>query len=157
MRVSGWKVAGVALLCGVMVGAVVPVGRSAVAKQKYETYKTRVMAGDLAVDWRAFRLAAMVGGVDGGFDWHPVRNQVLQDADADKDDAALAGRTRLSRATWRTRGPLLAMLVLRRMGRRCGGQGARDRGCERAVDPGVGRWKVGEDGVVYGGPARSTS
>ena len=119
MRVSGWRVAGVALLCGVMGSAArAQLDDPAVAKQKYETYKTRVMAGDLAVDWRAFRLAAMVGGVDGGFDWHPVRNQVLQDADAGKDDAALTGANQIiAHNMANPEGHVLAMLVLRRMGK----------------------------------------
>jgi hypothetical protein len=119
MRVLGWKVAGAVVLCGVMVGsAAAQLDDPAVAKQKYETYKTRVMGGDMTVDWRAFRLAAMVGGVDGGFDWQPVRNQVLKDADAGKDDAALAGANQIiAHNMANPEGHVLAMIVLRKLGK----------------------------------------
>jgi hypothetical protein len=111
-------VVGCALLCGALAGvAAGQIDEPAVAKQKYETYKTRVMAGDLSVDWRAFRLAAMVGG-SGEFDWHPVRNQVLKDADAGKEDSALAGANQIiAHNMANPEGHILAMLVLRKMGK----------------------------------------
>ena len=119
MSGRAWKVAGVVLCAGVMVGAAVgQLDEPAVAKQKYETYKTRVMGGDLTVDWRAFRLAAMVGGVDGGFDWQPVRNQVLKDADAGNDDTALAEANEIiAHNMANPEGHVLAMIMLRKMGK----------------------------------------
>ncbi len=50
-----------------------------VARQKYEAYKARVLRGDLAIDWRAFRLAAAAGEVAEGFDWQPVHEEVATD------------------------------------------------------------------------------
>ena len=118
MRLRAWKVVGCALLCGALAGAAAgQIDEPAVAKQKYETYKTRVMAGDLTVDWRAFRLAAMVGG-SGEFDWHPVRNQVMQDLDAGKEEAALAAAQQIiAHNMANPEGHVLAMMVLRKMGK----------------------------------------
>jgi hypothetical protein len=117
MRRRALAVAGVMLLCGAMT-AFGQLDDPAVAKQKYETYKTRVMGGDLTVDWRAFRLAAIVGGVDDGFDWHPVRNQVLKDVDADKDDLALGeAKEIIAHNMANPEGHVLAMLVFQKMGR----------------------------------------
>jgi hypothetical protein len=45
----------------------------ATAKKKYDAYKVRVIGGDLSVDWRDFRLSAMVAGVDGSFSWKDAR------------------------------------------------------------------------------------
>jgi hypothetical protein len=133
MRLREWKVVGAALLCGVLAGAAGgQLDDPAVAKQKYETYKARVMGGDLSVDWRAFRLAAVVGGVDGGYDWHPVRNQVMKDEDAGKDDAALAGANQIiAHNMANPEGHVLAMMVLRKMGK----DDAADK--ERAVLSGI--------------------
>jgi hypothetical protein len=69
------------------------------------------------VDWRAFRLAAMVGG-SGEFDWHPVRNQVMQDLDAGKEEAALAAAQQIiAHNMANPEGHVLAMMVLRKMGK----------------------------------------
>ena len=118
MRGCGLKVAGFVLLAGVLTQtACAQLDDPAVAKQKYETYRARVTGGDLSVDWRAFRLAAVVGGVDGGFDWHPVRDQVMQDMDAGKNaDALTAANQIIEHNMANPEGHLLAMMVLRKMG-----------------------------------------
>ena len=43
-----------------------------IAKKKYEAYKAKVMAGDMNIDWRDFRLTAALGEVSQGFDSQPV-------------------------------------------------------------------------------------
>jgi hypothetical protein len=62
----------------------------AVAKKKYEAYKTKVMAGDITIDWRDFRLTAALGEVSEGFDPQPVHNQVVDDLAAGRYEKALA-------------------------------------------------------------------
>lgn len=61
------------------------------ARKKYDTYKARVMGGDLTVDWREFRLDAAVASVNGSFDWQSVRNSCFQALHEGKNDAVLAG------------------------------------------------------------------
>jgi hypothetical protein len=107
----------VMLLAGWCAVAVAQLDDPAVAKQKYETYKARVMGGDLSVDWRAFRLAATVAGVDGGFEWRTARTQVLSDIDAGKAENALAGaRAIIDHNMANPEGHLLAMMAFGKMG-----------------------------------------
>jgi hypothetical protein len=101
--------------CGV---SVAQLDDPAVAKQKYDTYKARVTGGDLSMDWRAFRLAAITAGVDGGFDWRAARARVLSDLDAGKNEQALAGANRIvDHNIASPEGHLLAMMALGKMGR----------------------------------------
>jgi hypothetical protein len=89
-----------------------------VAAKKYEAYKTRVMAGDLNIDWREFRLAAALGEVSQGFDWFPVHKQFVDDLAAGRYEKALAeAQTVIDRNMANGEGHLLAMTVLQKMGR----------------------------------------
>ena len=117
---------GLALCCWMNVHA--QLDDPGVAKQKYEAYKARVADGDLAVDWRAFRLSAVVGGVDGGFDWRPVRDQVIADVHAGKGDKALVeANSIIDHNMANPEGHVLAMVALQKLGRDV------DAGRERAI------------------------
>jgi hypothetical protein len=90
----------------------------AAAKKKYEAYKAQVMAGDLKVDWRDFRLTAALGEVSQGFDSQPVHDQVVDDLDAGRYEKALAeAQTVIDRNMANGEGHLLVMTVLQKMGR----------------------------------------
>jgi hypothetical protein len=102
--------------CGAL--AVGQLDDPALAKQKYETYKARVMGGDLSVDWRAFRLSAVVAGVDGTFDWHAARALALSDLQAEKDEKALAeAKAIIDHNMANPEGHLLAMMAFGKVGR----------------------------------------
>jgi hypothetical protein len=89
-----------------------------VAKKKYEAYRTKVMAGDLNIDWRDFRLAAALGEVSQGFDSQPVHDQVVDDLAAGRYEKALAeSQTVIDRNMANGEGHLMAMTVLQKMGR----------------------------------------
>jgi hypothetical protein len=89
-----------------------------VATKKYEAYKKRVLAGDLNIDWRDFRLAATLGEVSHGFDSQPVHDQFVEDLDAERYDKALAeSQTVIDHNLADGEGHLLAMTVLEKMGR----------------------------------------
>jgi len=89
-----------------------------VAKKKYVAYRTQVMAGDLNIDWRDFRLSAAIGQVSQGFDSQPVHNQVVDDLAAGRYEKALAeAQTVMDANLANAEGHLLAMTVLQKMGR----------------------------------------
>jgi hypothetical protein len=89
-----------------------------VATKKYDAYKTRVMAGDLSIDWRDFRLAGALGEVSQGFDSQPVHDQVVDDLAAGRYEKALAeAQIVIDRNMANGEGHLLAMTVLQKMGR----------------------------------------
>jgi hypothetical protein len=52
-----------------MMGQAAKLDSAAVTRQKYDGLAAKVLSGDMAVDWRTLRLAAVVAGVDGDFDW----------------------------------------------------------------------------------------
>ena len=88
------------------------------ATKKYEAYKAKVVAGDLNINWRDFRLAAALGLVGPGFYWHSEHDQFVNDLDAGRYDKALAeAQTLIDRNVASMEGHLLAMTVLQRMGR----------------------------------------
>lgn len=89
-----------------------------VAIKKYEVYKARVIAGDLNIDWRDFRLAAALGMVGPGFYWQSEHEQFVDDLDAKRYEKALIeAQTLIERNMASIEGHLLAMTVLQRMGR----------------------------------------
>jgi hypothetical protein len=89
-----------------------------VAEKKYEAYKSQVMAGDLNIDWRDFRLAAALGEVSQGFDYQPVHDRFVDDLTAGRYEKALAdAQTVIDRNMASGEGHLLAMTVLQKMGR----------------------------------------
>jgi hypothetical protein len=90
-----------------------------VATKKYEAYKAKVLAGDLRIDWRDFRLAAALGEVSEGFNWWPVHVQVVDDLAAGRNEKALAeAQTVIDRNMANGEGHLMAMTVLQKMGRK---------------------------------------
>jgi hypothetical protein len=108
------------ILCWVVSGSVCwgQVDDQSVARTKYEAYKTRVMDGDLNIDWRDFRLVAALGQVSQGFDAQPVHEQVVNDLDAGKYEKALAeAQTVIDHNMAYGEGHLLAMTVLQKMGK----------------------------------------
>ncbi len=120
MRSFALKLVGVALMfsSACAAGASSPMDDPATAKAKYDTFKTRVIAGDIDVDWQAFRLAAMTSGVNAGFDWQKQRNEVFQELDAQKNEEALAGARRIiDHNMANPEGHLLAMAALQRLGK----------------------------------------
>ncbi len=111
---------GTFLLCSVISVSVVSAQMDDrdVATKKYEAYKTRVMAGDLSIDWRDFRLAGALGEVGQGFDSQPVHDQVVDDLAAGRYEKALTeAQIVIDRNMANGEGHLLAMTVLQKMGR----------------------------------------
>jgi hypothetical protein len=111
---------GTSLLCCVISVSVVSAQMDDrdVATKKYEAYKTRVVTGDLSIDWRDFRLAGALGQVSQGFDSQPVHNQFLDDLAAGRYEKALAeAQIVIDRNMANGEGHLLAMTVLQEMGR----------------------------------------
>ena len=62
---------------------------TAVAKSKYDALAVRVAGGDMTVDWRELRLAAVVAGVNGDFDWQDADKKSQAAFNAGKFDEAL--------------------------------------------------------------------
>jgi len=111
---------GTFLLCGVISVSVVwaQMDDRDVVTKKYEAYKTRVMAGDLSIDWRDFRLAGALGEVSQGFDSQPVHDQFVDDLAAGRHEKALTeAQIVIDRNLANGEGHLLAMTVLQKMGR----------------------------------------
>jgi len=111
---------GTFLLCSVISVSVVSAQMDDrdVATKKYEAYKTRVMAGDLSIDWRDFRLAGALSEVGQGFDSQPVHDQVVDDLAAGRYEKALTeAQIVIDRNMANGEGHLLAMTVLQKMGR----------------------------------------
>jgi hypothetical protein len=89
-----------------------------VAAKKYEVYKAKVMAADLNINWRDFRLSAYLGQVSQGFDSWPVHVQIVEDLAAGRYEKALAeSQTVIDHNMASGEGHLLAMTVLQKMGR----------------------------------------
>jgi hypothetical protein len=61
----------------------------ATAKRKYDALAVRVAGGDMSVDFRELRLAAVVAGVSGDFDWHDADKKSQEAFNAGKFDEAL--------------------------------------------------------------------
>jgi hypothetical protein len=60
-----------------------------VAAKKYEAYRAKVVAGDLDIDWREFRLAAALREVSQGFNSQPLHDQFVEDLEAGRYEKAL--------------------------------------------------------------------
>jgi Domain of unknown function (DUF4919) len=119
MRMPFLRVIVVLSICGVMATAVgAQLDNREAARLKYEGYKARVTSGELAVDWRAFRLAAAVGDVSEGFDWKPVHDRVVDDLGAGRYEQALKeSQTVIDRNMANGEGHLLTMTTLQKMGK----------------------------------------
>lgn len=119
MKTPGLRL-GTSILCWLISVSVVwaEMDGEAVAKKKYEAYKTKVMAGDINIDWRDFRLSAALGQVSQGFDSQPVHDQVVDDLAAGRYEKALAeAQTVIDHNMAFAEGHVLAMTVLQKMGR----------------------------------------
>jgi hypothetical protein len=90
-----------------------------VAQQKYESYKVRVVAGDLAVDWRAFRIASALAETPWAFDWQSARSEVQADLTKKQyEDALRIAQTVIDHNMAFGEGHLLKMTALEKMGRK---------------------------------------
>jgi hypothetical protein len=117
-KMPGFRLTTCLLCCVISVNVACAQDGRDVATEKYEAYKTRVLAGDLNIDWRDFRLVAALGEVSQGFDSQPVHDQFVEDLDAKRYDKALAeSQTVIDRNMADGEGHLLAMTVLEKMGR----------------------------------------
>jgi len=119
MKTPGLRL-GTSLLCCAISASVVwaQMDDQVTATKKYEAYKTKVMAGDLNIDWRDFRLSAALGEVSQGFDSQPVHNQLVDDLAAGRYEKALAeAQVVINRNMANGEGHLMAMTVLQKMGR----------------------------------------
>ena len=118
-NMSGLKLGTFLLCCAISSRAVLAqMDARDVATKKYEAYKTRVIAGDLNIDWRDFRLAAALGEVSQGFDWFTVHKQFVDDLAAGRYEKALAeAQTDIDHNMAYGEGHLFAMTVLLKMGR----------------------------------------
>ncbi len=119
MRIPFLRVIVLLSVCGAITTAVgAQLDTREAARQKYEAYKACVTSGDLAVDWRAFRLAAAAGEVSEGFNWQPIHDRVVEYLDAGKYDQALKeSQIVIDRNMANGEGHLLAMTVLQKMGK----------------------------------------
>jgi hypothetical protein len=79
----------VALALGLAMLQTAPLDDAATAKRKYDALTARVTGGDMEIDWRELRLAAVVAGVNGNFDWHDAHKKFRAAFDAGKFDEAL--------------------------------------------------------------------
>jgi len=88
------------------------------AKTIYDADTLKVRAGDIQFDWKEYRLAAETAGVEGSFDWHPVRNLCMKQMQSGDFVAALksADEIKNHNMAW-AEGHLLAMMVFQKMGR----------------------------------------
>jgi hypothetical protein len=90
-----------------------------VAQQKYEAFKARVVAGDLTVDWRAFRVASALAEAPWAFDWQGARNEVLEDLTKKQyADALRVAQTVIDHNMAFGEGHLLKMTALEKMGKK---------------------------------------
>lgn len=119
MKMHGLRLVVSVLCCVISVSVVwAQMDDRDVTTKKYEAYKTRVMAGDLDIDWRDFRLAAALGQVSQGFDWWTEHKQFVDDLEAGRYEKALAeAQTDIDHNMAFGEGHLLAMTVLQKMGR----------------------------------------
>ena len=85
----GWWVLLAALVVGVGRAQGGAFDDTATARKKYDALSVRVLGGDETVDWRELRLAAVVAGVNGDFDWRAADKQAQADINAARYDAAL--------------------------------------------------------------------
>jgi len=88
------------------------------ATQQYNEMKAQITGGDLTLDWRAFRVAAVTSGLKAGFATRTDYNEAVGDTESGKLDAALtAADAAIDRNMADPEGHLLAARVLEKMGR----------------------------------------
>ena len=84
---------GILVVCAMLFAAAPQAAKldsTAVAKSKYDALAVRVAGGDMTVDWRELRLAAVVAGVNGDFDWRDADKKSQAAFNAGKFDEALS-------------------------------------------------------------------
>jgi len=84
---------GIVVVCAMLLAGAPQAAKldsTAVAKSKYDALAVRVAGGDMTVDWRELRLAAVVAGVNGDFDWNEADKKSQAAFNAGKFDEALA-------------------------------------------------------------------
>jgi hypothetical protein len=84
---------GILVVCAMLLASAPQAAKldsTAVAKSKYDALAVRVAGGDMTVDWRELRLAAVVAGVNGDFDWRDADKKSQAAFNAGKFDEALA-------------------------------------------------------------------
>lgn len=88
------------------------------AKNIYDTDSKKVRTGDLLFDWKEYRLASVVSGVAGDFDWHPSRVKFMQQYKNGDFEAALKNANEIMNHNMaEPEGHLLAMMALQKLGR----------------------------------------
>jgi hypothetical protein len=86
------------------------------AKAIYDTDTKKVNSGDLAFDWKEFRLAAVLGGT-AYFDWHPVRTRFMAQMDKGDTKAALKSANEIiDHNMAEPEGHLLALVAFQKLG-----------------------------------------
>ena len=120
MRISSWK-ALLVLMAGVTAASTMGAQQTeeaTAAQQQYEVMKAQVTGGDFSLDWRAFRVAAVTGGLNAGFASRVDYNKAVGDTESGKLDAALtAAEAAIDRNMADPEAHLLAARVLDKMGR----------------------------------------
>ena len=120
MKSSSWKTL-LLLMAGVMVASTMTAQQpedATAAKQQYEAMKAQVTGGDFSLDWRAFRVAAVTGGLNAGFASRVEYNKAVGDTESGRLDAALAAAdAAIDRNMADPEAHLLAARVLDKMGR----------------------------------------
>jgi hypothetical protein len=86
------------------------------ARAIYEADSQKLSAHDVQFDWKEFRLAAAEGGTS-YFDWHPVRNQFMQELNAGDLKAVLKRANEITKHNLaEPEGHLLAMMAYQKLG-----------------------------------------
>jgi len=119
MKISSWKTL-LLLMAAVMVAGTLRAQTedATAAKQQYDEMKAQISGGNLALDWRAFRVAAVTSGLKPGFVTRADYNEAVGDTDGGKLDAALtAANEAIDRNMADPEAHLLAARALEKMGR----------------------------------------
>jgi hypothetical protein len=88
------------------------------AKAIYSVDTQKIRSGDLTFDWQQYRLAAVISGASGAYDWHSARTRFMQQLEHGDVDAALRSADEIKKHNMaEPEGHLLAMLALQKMGK----------------------------------------
>ena len=132
MKISSWKA--LPLFAAVLAAGTLRAQTedATAAKQQYEEMKAQISGGNLALDWRAFRLAAVTSGLKPGFVTRADYNEAVGDTEGGKLDAALtAANAAIDRNMADPEAHLLAARALEKMGR--WSEAERERAIEEAL------------------------
>jgi hypothetical protein len=88
------------------------------AKAIYSADTQKIRSGDLTFDWQQYRLASVISGASGSYDWHPVRERFMQELQHGDIEAALHSADEIRKHNMaEPEGHLLAMLAFQKMGK----------------------------------------